>query len=345
MTPGIHAGVSVIIPTFNRAHLVPRAITSALHAIVPGDEIILIDDGSEDDTEYIARRFGSAIRYVKTKNRGAGPARNLGIQMARHELIAFLDSDDEWLSQHLYLHRTYHSVEDVHFSFSNFDAHYDNEPSRKNGLKKLTSWTKDFRSWDDILGPGIPYSRFEKVPDGWADFKVHTGYLYGNMMLASYVPAWTSLVRKDLTKDRFYFPDDLPTFEDWECFIRLSKGGKAAYLDCATAINHVHSGGRLSAKDTLTMATTCLKILERNYGTDHNFLNRREEEYQVLVRQLKGILIKQLVIRGDTRAARKEIQLLKETPFSVKALSALPGPAAKLICSTLSAIRGNEDSD
>ena len=153
MKAGIHAGVSVIIPTYNRAHLVSRAIDSAFRAVLPGDEIILIDDGSKDDTEHVARSYGQAIRYVRTENRGAGPARNIGIQIARHDLIAFLDSDDEWLPEHLQVHRTYHASEDVDFSFSNFYACYDNEPSMCIREKKLTSWTKDFRNWDDILGP------------------------------------------------------------------------------------------------------------------------------------------------------------------------------------------------
>jgi glycosyltransferase involved in cell wall biosynthesis len=307
--------------------------------VLPGDEIILIDDGSKDDTEHVARSYGQAIRYVRTENRGAGPARNLGIKIARHDLIAFLDSDDEWLPEHLQVHRTYHASEDVDFSFSNFNACYDKEPSKGIVEKKLTSWTKDFRNWDDILGPGVPYSRYGKVPGGWTDFNVHTGNLYQNMMRASYVPAWTSLVRRDLTEKRFYFPEDLGTFEDWECFIRLSKEGRAAYLDCATAVNHVHSEDRLSAAGSMTMATTCLKILERTYGADPDFLRRKKDDYNAFLRSLQSIIIKELIVHGDTKAARNELRLYKGRPVSIWALSALPGPAARLICSAFLSIR------
>jgi glycosyltransferase involved in cell wall biosynthesis len=339
MARNSYRSVSVVIPTYNRAHIVARAVDSALRAVIPGDEVILIDDGSEDDTERVAIKYGKMVRYIKTVNKGAGCARNLGIQAARHDLIAFLDSDDEWLPEHLQVHRTYHASEDVKFSFSNFNACYDNEPSRNMGLKKLTSWTKDFRSWEDILGPGIPYSRYGNVPAGWTDFNVHTGDLYQNMMLASYVSPWASVVRRDLAGKWSYFPEDLKTFEDWEFFIRLSREARVAYMDCATAINHVHSDKRLSGTDEITKVTTWLKILERTYGADADFMCRRGEEYNSLLRQLKSFIIKNLIAQGDTKAARAELRHLKGMPRSIRALGVLPGPAARMFCSVFRALR------
>jgi glycosyltransferase involved in cell wall biosynthesis len=91
--------VSVIIPTYNRAHLIGRAIQSVLDQTYQNFEIILVDDGSIDDTEEVVKSFGDKrITYVRhTRNKGGAVARNTGIQAARGEYIAFQDSDDEWL--------------------------------------------------------------------------------------------------------------------------------------------------------------------------------------------------------------------------------------------------------
>ena len=91
------SAVSVVIPTYNRAHLLPRAITSAIAAIAPGDEILVVDDGSTDRTAEAVAPYGDRVRFIPAPHGGAGPTRNRGIREARCPLVAFLDSDDEWL--------------------------------------------------------------------------------------------------------------------------------------------------------------------------------------------------------------------------------------------------------
>jgi glycosyltransferase involved in cell wall biosynthesis len=93
--------VSVIIPTFNRAHLLGRAIQSVLDQTFPAQEIIVVDDGSSDDTpKLMAESFPQCI-YLQQSNRGVSAARNLGIATASGDWLAFLDSDDEWLPSKL----------------------------------------------------------------------------------------------------------------------------------------------------------------------------------------------------------------------------------------------------
>lgn len=90
--------VSAIIPVFNRRDYLPRAINSALGQTVPVDEIIVVDDGSTDGSAEVVRsRYGNRVRVVRQANSGVAGARCRGIQEARGEWIAFLDSDDEWL--------------------------------------------------------------------------------------------------------------------------------------------------------------------------------------------------------------------------------------------------------
>lgn len=89
--------VSVIIPTFNRCHVIPRAINSVLNQKYKNIELIVIDDGSSDQTEKLMREEFFANKYIKTDNNGVSAARNLGVNHANGKYIAFLDSDDEWM--------------------------------------------------------------------------------------------------------------------------------------------------------------------------------------------------------------------------------------------------------
>jgi glycosyltransferase involved in cell wall biosynthesis len=92
--------VSAIIPTFNRRHLVTRAIDSVLAQTVPVEEIVVIDDGSTDGTDaLLMARYGDRIRYHWQANAGVSAARNRGMAMARGRHFALLDSDDIWLPQ------------------------------------------------------------------------------------------------------------------------------------------------------------------------------------------------------------------------------------------------------
>jgi glycosyltransferase involved in cell wall biosynthesis len=103
---------SIILPTFNRAKLIARAIKSIVAQTFTNWEVIIVDDGSRDDTFEIIRPFAlqdERIRYHYARNRGLAMARNIGIQMSRGTYITFLDSDDEYLSEHLQIRAEYFS--------------------------------------------------------------------------------------------------------------------------------------------------------------------------------------------------------------------------------------------
>jgi glycosyltransferase involved in cell wall biosynthesis len=90
-------GVSVVIPAYNYAHYLPQAIDSVLKQGYSPCEIIVVDDGSTDNTAVVAAQYGQRIRYIHQTNAGLSAARNTGIRMARYDYVAFLDADDQWL--------------------------------------------------------------------------------------------------------------------------------------------------------------------------------------------------------------------------------------------------------
>lgn len=322
---------SVIIPTYNRAHLVSRAVNSALAQLAAEDELIVVDDGSTDNTEHVLAPYGERIRYIQTENRGAGAARNRGIQGARNELIAFLDSDDEWLPGKLELQRSVMAARpEIIFCFTDFLIKV-GDTTQRHGLE---SWWRDHpRTWTEIIGPPVPLDTI--MP--WSPCSVYSnaqcylGNLYSSLMAAPCVTTITTVVRRSAAGNALRFAEDLPLFEDWECFALLAQKGQAAFLDCETAINHGHADARLTDADALCTASTRLKLLDRIWGKDADFLRQNDAEFERIRREQRLLRIRALIASGDTRQARIEMASLPEVPRAYQWLGLLPGCAAQAL--------------
>ncbi len=332
--------VSVVIPTFNRAGLVCESVESVLAALEPGDEVIVVDDGSTDNTERVMSKFGRPVRYLKTSNRGAGAARNAGVRAASHELIAFNDSDDVWLPNHLRLQRqVLFARPDVLFCFSNFGGI---TPEQEHVHDSLGFWREEFGlsrgcPWDQLIGPGIPFSTLGELPADQPDFSVHIGDIYPTELDFNYISVITLLARRSVAGKALHFPEDLGWGEDWECMARLSRAGLAAYLNCETAEQRVHSGPRLTKADWVNKATLQLNLLERVWGRDDEFMKRNAARYRAAVERIHLVKARALIVQGSTADARAELRLAGAAPFSYRALAALPG---SLVRGLLNARRG-----
>ena len=93
--------VSVVIPAYNIGDFIARAINSVLAQTHPPSEIIVVDDGSTDNTGEVIRSFGEKVRYIHQQNGGLSAARNTAMRASECKWISFLDGDDEWLPGHL----------------------------------------------------------------------------------------------------------------------------------------------------------------------------------------------------------------------------------------------------
>jgi glycosyltransferase involved in cell wall biosynthesis len=93
--------IGVVVPTYNRERLVVRAVESVLQQRLPAAEVLVVDDGSTDDTARQIARFPPVVKYIYQRNAGASAARNRGVDGIRSPWVAFLDSDDVWYESHL----------------------------------------------------------------------------------------------------------------------------------------------------------------------------------------------------------------------------------------------------
>lgn len=322
MTSG--ESVSVIIPTYNRARLLLRAVCSVLVALAPGDELIVVDDGSSDETAALLEPYGDRIHYVRKRNGGVGSARNHGVRLAKNPLIAFNDSDDEWHADKLALQRAYmHARKDVVYTFTDLGVRREHGPTEVHGLR---GWHLDPRPWDEILGPGAPYSEFAPLHASRGDFKVHVGDMRPAQLLGSHVATQTAMVRRSLAPEPPWFPEDVQLHEDTECFARLSRRGPAAYFDCDTVWQWGHSGPRLSRVESEEWLTIRLKVIERTFGDDHEFMASHAALYEQVLRATRIRLAREHLALGKADEARRDLRLVSGSPLGYRLLAALPSP-------------------
>lgn len=322
--------ISVIIPTYNRAWLINRAVASAIAATVPGDEIIVVDDGSTDETEEVLKPFTNSIQYIRVANGGAGSARNVGLRKARNKLIAFLDSDDEWMPDKLKLQRAFMEARpDVLLCFSNFMVREVDGSEHSHFLEHWMQWFEDPRSWEEIFELTDWYSSFAQLPSSRADFRVFIGNIYPSLLRTPHILTDTVVIRRNSNTDEIFFAQDLRLYEDWEFFARIARMGLAAYLDCDTVWNYGHTGPRLTNADALIAVDTRFKLTERLWGKDQIFLEKYAYFYLQIISSLHLARVKALLVHGQTANAHKELQNITGCPIPYRLLALLPGMVTK----------------
>jgi len=207
--------ISVIIPTYNRAHLIGRAIQSVLIQTYSDFELIIVDDCSNDNTEEVVQAFNDQrIHYLKhSKNRGVSAARNTGIRAAQGNYIAFQDSDDEWLPDKLECQM----------------AVFQQDKTNRLGLV-LCDWMIIKPESKKTIKPEINRLAYE-------DLLYPTIRGYGTVLF---------LIRRDLTEPELYFDENIPAREEWEFLLRISRLCSIGYAAKTLAIQYKHDGPHLS---------------------------------------------------------------------------------------------------
>lgn len=149
MSHGRNLTVTAVIPAFNAGKYIGRAVESVLAQTLPADEIIVVDDGSTDDTADVVKSFGDKVRFIQQAHGGASVARNTAINAATGEWIAFLDADDEWLPQKLEKQVALHARHpDLVWSATHYEIRPIDGSSPRPACDLLTinvPWTSEYR--------------------------------------------------------------------------------------------------------------------------------------------------------------------------------------------------------
>ncbi len=217
------SSITVVIPTYNRAEWLPATVESVLQQTRPADEILIVDDGSRDDTETVCRAFPAPVRYVRQANAGVSAARNRGVREARGEWIAFLDSDDLWEPAKIEVQTAAHAAApEAGWSITECVL-VDGADRPVEGMRGLESAVPVFRdhgrSSRDWFAGSLREVTLESAGERHTAF---TGDVFGMLFRGNLVLPSTAMVRRELFLRSGGFDETLRLAEDTEYFHRLA---------------------------------------------------------------------------------------------------------------------------
>ncbi|MDP2923764.1 MAG: glycosyltransferase [Candidatus Omnitrophota bacterium] len=228
--------VSVTIPAYNAQNFIERTILSAINQTYKNIEVIVLDDGSNDNTGDIVGRLqkkDNRVRYYYQKNQGLASSRNRLCELSQGAYIAFLDHDDEWFPEKLEL------------QLELFRG--------KPGIALV--FTDMLSVYEDKAECSFRYFSKRQPQRG----KVFYEFLLGG----NFIPLSSVAMRTDLLKDYLPFRLSLKIAEEWELFLRISRDYDFDYLDKPLGIYHLHSSR--ASKDVLLEVNERLEIMDYWY--------------------------------------------------------------------------------
>ncbi len=217
-----HPLVSVVIPSYNCAGYVGEAIAGVLSQTYDNYEIIVVDDGSTDDTRKALVPYVDTIKYVYQENRGLPAARNTGIREAAGDLIAFLDADDIWYPTKLEMQvQALNNHPEAGLVFADF---IDFDDAGVTGNSRFSTWP-GVRAWFDRHRVG--------------DSGMACGPMYVDLLQANWLHASSGVVRRDVVSVVGLFDETCRVGEDYDFWVRTAQRYPVV------CVNQVLSGYRI----------------------------------------------------------------------------------------------------
>lgn len=237
--------ISIVIPTYNRARYLSRAIDSVLDQTLPPDELIIVDDGSTDNTAGIVAgvtsRASFPVHFIRQENKGASSARNLGIQQARGDILCFLDSDDWWDKKKIELQL----------------------PLLLENSNILITHTREiwFRN-------GVRVNQKKKHAPG-------SGAIFSACLRMCVVGMSTVMVKREIFDQYGVFDESLPCCEDYDLWLRIAHERQFLLVEHPLTLKEGGREDQLSVRYRLGMdryrIQALCKLLESKVLTDEQY--------------------------------------------------------------------------
>ncbi len=293
--------VSVIIPVYNSEKYIEETLKSVFAQSYKDFEVIVVDDGSTDNTAKVLSGYKDKLIYIRKENEGISIARNTGIAHALGKYVAFIDHDDIWYPEKLGEQITLLEYNrNAHLCFS--DAYLIDEKGKRNG--RLFNICPPFK-----------------------------GMVFKQLLMGNFIPILTAVVRKEILKETGLFDPEYKMVEDWDFFIRVAKQYPVIFIDSPLAGYRVHTGSFSAKRDI--MLKELISVIDNYAGlVDRNTMNRLKAKNRNFQFEL-GIayLCKET---GHHEGREYFLKRIKEARFYFSfylglALSYLPGCCANFI--------------
>lgn len=226
--------ISAVIPVYNREKTIRRCIDSILNQTYPIYEIVIVDDGSTDQTLHILKEYQDCIKLVRQKHKGAQAARNMGIREADGEYIAFLDSDDEWMPDKLELQ--VNALQKNKYAVICGGGYIQTE--WKNGIPEVYRKSEDMQNAKSLMRLRL---------------KGKSGYVYKFILQDSFCLFPSLMTSKENLIKIGLLDEKVPSFQEWDTAIRLAQTNELIYIDSPLFIYHLHDGETISKNKKKTI--------------------------------------------------------------------------------------------
>ena len=259
--------ISVIIPTYNRCDLLKRAINSVIKQTITPKEIIIVDNGSTDQTYQMVSSLFPEISYFIEKKRGVSAARNKGILESKSKWIAFLDSDDAWKPTKL--------EKQMEYSVFNQDKYR-------------------------IIHTDETWYRNKKFLNQLKKHKKSGGNIFKNSLQLCCISPSSVLLKKQIFDDYGLFDENLEVCEDYDMWIRITSKEEVGFLDSPLVLKYGGHSDQLSKK-FWGMDRFRIKSLEKNLKNEHFSKSQKINVLDTLLEKLT------IVSDGALKRGNKEI--------------------------------------
>jgi glycosyltransferase involved in cell wall biosynthesis len=310
--------VSIIIPTYNRARLLPNAIRSVLEQSYGHIEIVVIDDGSTDDTRKVLEPFAEKIRYLTSDHKGTAHARNVGMRAATGKYIAFLDSDDVYLPYKIELQVAF--MEDhpeVDMVYTEFSGSYENSFVDEYHLRTYhDSYERKGWAYDDMF----PVKGEFFVPVVKRSVEYYIGNIFKYNLLGTAVPSNTVLFRKEILSTVGYQNETYRLAQDYEFVARICKHCQVAFLNIPTYVllhhkdnaSNVHERNKARQRENILRQIKAIEVflnVVMDWGyNDEEYYGQNKEMVDARLAEVYFILTIWWLEYGDEKKSAECLQ-------------------------------------
>ena len=306
--------VSIIVPTYNRAYCIGRTINSVISQSYQNYEIIIIDDGSTDNThEYLKNEYANEgrIRYIRQDNGGVSSARNRGLREAKGKYIALLDSDDVWMPWKLEAQvAILEALSDVGMVWTDMEAiGKHGEITDKRYIRKMYDAYRWYEN-DDLFSESHFLSEY--MPSASATIsnaRLYIGNIYSKMIMGNLVHTSTVLIRDTRLEKVKGFDETLEhSGEDYDFHLRTCREGPVAYLDISSIQYQREMEDRLTRPElSFHMAKNFLTTIENAFERDREIISLPADMEKSLWFNAHQWIGAAALNTGDNRLARQHL--------------------------------------